>query len=114
MGARESRSSATAATSRSRSRAPFKVGSSTLSTLAEYHALEGELQPLENRWREAEEIAGIADSFACRDASKNSSRVTAVNSRGSDQELSECRISWYLRFPWRNQADFPLSAQRFC
>ena len=61
MGARESRSSATAATSRSRSRAPFKVGSSTLSTLAEHRALEGELQALENGWREAEEIAGIAD-----------------------------------------------------
>ena len=52
MGARESRSSATAATSRSRSRAPFKVGSSTLSTLAEHRALEGELQALENGWRE--------------------------------------------------------------
>ncbi len=51
-GARESRSSATVATSRSRSRAPFKVGSSTLSTLAEHRALEGELQALENGWRE--------------------------------------------------------------
>ena len=80
MGARESRTSATAATSRSRSRAPFKVGSSTLSTLAEHRALEGELQALENGWREAEEIAGIADSLACRHALKNCSRVTAVNS----------------------------------
>ena len=50
MGARESRSSATAATSRSRSRVPFKVGSSTLSTLAVHRALEGELQALENGW----------------------------------------------------------------
>jgi hypothetical protein len=55
-----------------------------------------ELQALEKRWREAEEIAGFADSLACRHASKNCSRVTAVNSRGSDQEPSECRIGWYL------------------
>jgi len=62
-------------------------------------------------WREAQ---GIADSLACRQASKNCSRVAAVNSRGSDQELSGCRIGWYLRCPSRNQAAFPLSAQRFC
>ena len=35
---------------------------------------------LERGWREAEEIAGIADSLACRHALKNCSRVTAVNS----------------------------------
>jgi hypothetical protein len=114
MGARESRSSATAATSRSRLRAPFKVGSSTLSSLAEHRALEGKLQALENGWHEAEEIVAIAYSLTCRHASKNCSCITVVNSRGSDQEPSECRIGWYLRSPWRNQADFSLSAQRFC
>jgi hypothetical protein len=31
---------------------------------AERHALDGELQALENAWRDAEEIAGIADSLA--------------------------------------------------
>ena len=47
MGARESRSSAIAATSCARSRATFKVGSSTLIRWLS-SALEGELQPLEN------------------------------------------------------------------
>ena len=31
---------------------------------AERRAMEGELQALEKAWREAEEIAGIADSLA--------------------------------------------------
>lgn len=50
---------------------------------------EGELQALENGWREAEEIARIADSLACRHASKNRSRVTAVNS----EEAIKSRLS---------------------
>jgi len=47
MGPRESRPSATAATPPSRSRVPFKVGSSTPNPLVEHRALEGELQALE-------------------------------------------------------------------
>jgi hypothetical protein len=56
-------SSATAATTRSR--APFKVGSSTFSPCGGPRAREY-VQAVENAWRETEEIAGIADSLASR------------------------------------------------